>query len=116
MNDQSVTRFWDNFIVKTKCYGAKLDAVRWYVRHAEAYIKAHQQVRLTRHTKHQVEQYLHDKGRSTYLKDWQFRQIIQSLRILFVKLAKTPWARDFPWEDVLNSAISLPDTHLNKSI
>ncbi|MFO7602305.1 MAG: hypothetical protein R6X06_00655 [Gammaproteobacteria bacterium] len=41
MNDDKIARFWDIFIEKTKCYGIKDRAVRWHVRHAERYIKAH---------------------------------------------------------------------------
>ena len=40
MDDQSVSRFWDNFISKLKGYGVKPKLVRWSVRHAEQFIKA----------------------------------------------------------------------------
>ena len=63
MIDQSVSRFWDKFISKTKSYGIKHDSARWYVRHAEAYIKAHSQQRLSTHSAAMVGLYLWDKGR-----------------------------------------------------
>lgn len=46
MTDHSQSRFWDNFILKTKTHNVNPRAARWYVRHAETYIKAHPGVRL----------------------------------------------------------------------
>ena len=50
MDDQSVSRFWDNYILKTKAYRVKEASVRWYVRYAERYIKDHQDLRLSLQT------------------------------------------------------------------
>ncbi len=74
MIDQSVSRFWDNYIAKTKSYKVKSSAVRWYVRHAEDYIKAHDNSRLAQHSSDQIEKYLREKGRNTHLLDWQYKQ------------------------------------------
>lgn len=111
MENHSRSRFWDNFIQKTRAYNVRPEAARWYVRHAESYIKAHPDLRLRRHTPDLVEAYLRDKGRIPQLQDWQFRQIVDALRILFVEMVKTPWAGEFPWEDWSTSAQSLPDDH-----
>ena len=111
MIDQSVSRFWDKFISKTKSYGIKHDSARWYVRHAESYIKAHSQQRLSTHSAAMVEQYLRDKGRKPQIKEWQFEQIVMSLKILFVDMVQTDWAKDFPWEECSNYEQTLPDNH-----
>ena len=90
--DQSISRFWEKYIDKSKVYGVKPHLLKWYIRHAETYIKAHKQVRLVTHTPELVEQYLRDKGRNTRQQDWQFKQIIDALKILFVEvlLSRTP--------------------------
>lgn len=111
MTDHSESRFWDNFIRKTDTYSVNPRAARWYVRHAEAYIKAHPDLRLRQHSTRHVEQYLRDKGRNPRLRGWQFRQIIDALRILFVEMVKAPWAREFPWDDWADAARALPDDH-----
>lgn len=98
MVDQSVSRFWDNFITKTKAYHVKESATKWYVRNAERYIRDRENLRLSLHTSEHVENYLKDKGRNAYLEDWQFNQLVLSLRILFVDLVKTDWAATFPWD------------------
>lgn len=112
MSDQSISRFWDDFINKTKAYGVKQSAVRWYVRHAESYIKAYPDLKLAKHSTQNLEKYLKDKGRKPYIKDWQFMQIVDSLKILFVEMVKSPWAANFSWEEWANAAQSLGDNHV----
>jgi len=115
MPDESVSRFWDKFIQKTKSYGAKDSAVKWYVRHAEGYIKAHVGVRLAEHTGDQVRAYLDEKGRNQRLSDWQFKQIVRAIKLLFTEMVSVPWANEFPWDDYLHLADSLPDSHATLS-
>jgi len=111
MTDHSKSRFWDNFIRKTETYNVGPRAARWYVRHAEQYIKAHADLRLRQHSTHHVEEYLRDKGRSPRLRDWQYRQIVDALRILFVDMVKASWAGQFPWDEWSDAARTLPDDH-----
>lgn len=107
----SVSRFWDKFIYKTKSYGVNEKAARWYVRHAEQYIKAHSDIRLKSHSEDMVNLYLKDKGRNPQYKDWQFKQVVYALKIIFKDLLNTDWAKDFPWEDWVDSATQLSQQH-----
>ena len=111
MTDQSVSRFWDNYIYKTKIYGIKRESARWYVRHAERYIKSMPNVRLAEHSAHDVENYLRAKDSQARLQDWQYKQIVISLKILFVDMVKTAWAKQFPWDEYIEHAESLPNSH-----
>lgn len=108
--DARVSRFWEKFIEKSKHYNIKPDVVRWYVKHAEQYIKAHNS-RLNSHGKRDVDKYLKEKGRNTRLKDWQFCQIVDSLRILFLDVIAAPWATEYPWDDRKSQAATLPESH-----
>ena len=88
MDDSSVARFWDKYISKTTAYGVKRHQAYWYVRHAEAYIKSVNGVRLSEHTSAYLESYLaqkYDKGR---LQGWHLEQIILALKILFTDMVK----------------------------
>lgn len=111
MNDDKIARFWENFIDKTKRYGIKDKAVRWHVRHAERYIKAHEGVRLAEHTVQQVEDYLERMSRQPHLQEWQYKQIIKSLQILFVDMIQAEWAGEFPWQDRMDDATALSPDH-----
>ena len=115
MSDESASRFWDKFIQKTKCYGAKESALKWYVRYAEAYIKAHPGLRLAEHSADQVRSYLDEKGRKQDLADWQFKQIVRAIKLLFTEMVSVPWAKEFPWDDYVQLADSLPDSHATLS-
>ena len=113
--DQSVSRFWDNYIYKTKAYGIKADAARWHVKHAESYIKANANKRLAKHDAHDVEHFLQVKGGQSRLQDWQYKQVVIAIKILFVELVKTPWASQFPWDAYIEHAESLPNSHATVS-
>lgn len=99
MKDLSVSRFWEKYLVKTKELGVKPAALRWYVRDAELYIKAHSKTKLVNHEPHFVERYLEKKGRNTRLEEWQFTQLITAIKILFTKMVHVSWAQKFPWDD-----------------
>lgn len=111
MQKEKVTRFWDNYVQKTKQYTVSTKSVHWYVKHVERYIKAHPGLRLVHHTQQNLTQYLEDLGRTGRLADWQFRQAVDALRILFVDLVHAPWAAEFPWRYWADSATALPNDH-----
>ena len=111
MDNDKIARFWDKFISKSKSYGIKHSVLRWYVLHAERYIQAHQDLRLGEHDAQLVEHYLAQMAREPRIKDWQYKQIIKSLQILFVELVQPPWADDFPWQDKIDAAMDLPPDH-----
>lgn len=111
MKDQSISRFWDKFIYKTIAYSIKPDVARWYVRHAERYIKAHEDLKLAQHQITDIEKYLKDKGRTKQITDWQYKQIVISLKILFVEMVKVPWSNQFPWDEWATMSVPLPSTH-----
>ena len=115
MSDESASRFWDKFIQKTKSYGAKEGAAKWYVRHAETYIKDHAGVRLSQHTAVQVTTYLTEKGRNKQLEDWQFKQLVRAIKLLFTEMVPRPWAAEFPWDDYIHLADHLPVSHATLS-
>jgi len=105
-----VSRFWEKYIEKSKNYNIKQSAVRWYVKHVEQYISAHQ-TRLVTHSAADVDAYLQANGRNTRLKDWQFCQIVDALRILFVDVVAAPWSVKYPWDERKSQARSLSESH-----
>ena len=111
MNQDSVARFWDNFIEKTKAYGVKDSAVRWHVKHAEQYIKAYPNHKLSAHPAQFVEKYLNGKSRNFRLEEWQYQQIVDALEILFTKMVQVPWARDFDWKIWKNKFDCIDEKH-----
>ena len=95
--DESVSRFWDNYISKTNTCNVPNHAQRWYVKHVEAYIKAHPGRRLDETKPDDVIHYLAEIGRKPEFPDWRFRQVADALRILFTEIVKPSWAEGFDW-------------------
>ena len=115
MSDLSASRFWDKYILKTKSYKIKPSSAKWYVRHAENYIKFHQGNRLRSHTGEEINQYLLFKCRGPRLTDWQLLQIVTALKILFIEVIKSPWAISHDWDTYQAMATTLPDNHATVS-
>lgn len=109
--DDAASRFWDKYILKTTSYNVLESARRWYVRHAEVFIKAQSGRRLTTLTADDIERYLKEKGRSEKLADWQFRQMVDALRILFIGVVSSAWADKFDWSGWQADARELPADH-----
>jgi hypothetical protein len=95
--DDTASRFRDQNILKTTSYNVPEGARCWYVRHAEVIIKAQSGRRLSTLTADDVEHYLKEKGRIEKLTDWQFRQMVDALRILFTGVVSVAWADRFDW-------------------
>ena len=110
MTYQSESRFWDKFINKTTSYNIKPNVARWYVRHAETYIKSINK-RLATHTVADIEIYLSEKGRNQHLQNWQFQQIIIALKILFTEMVNVSWGNEFPWDAWIEQSKVLENSH-----
>ena len=107
----SISRFWDKYIEKSKSYGIKDHVVRWYVIRVESYIDAHPKLKLKSHTADTLAVYLQRIGGEEQLHDWQYKQLVFSLKVLFVDIVKSLWAADFPWDEWEAMAESLPKNH-----
>jgi len=111
MDAETTERFWENFISKTQLYKVPPKSVRWYVKRVEEFIKLHPDTPLNQHNNKSVESYLGKLGRNPHLEDWQFKQAVDALRILFVDVLRVEWANEFPWEEWMESATALPHSH-----
>jgi len=108
--DTQVSRFWDKYIIKSKNYNIPDHLIRWHVRHAELYIKAHT-ARLKDHNETTVDEYLQAKGRNIHLKNYQYLQMIDALKILFVDVVESDWATNYPWDSQKERAKPLEKSH-----
>jgi hypothetical protein len=80
----SVDRFRERSIDLARKNGVKDTAVRWYVRHAERYLKVLSGKRLAEHRREDVTGYLESVGRLDGIQEWQFLQIVEAVRTLLV--------------------------------
>jgi integron integrase len=111
MDNLEEHRFWDEYIQKTKSYNIPTKSVRWYVKRVEDFLQAYPGVSFPNHTPENVENYLKRVSRNGRLRDWQFKQLVNSLKILFTDMAQAQWSTQFSWDFWLESATDLPDSH-----
>ena len=103
--------FWQRYVSQIKSRDVAQISIRWYVKRVEDYMNAYPEVPLQRHSAKEVDKYLTNVGRDSRLQTWQFRQVIDALRILFVDLVGSSWAREFPWDYWRETSAELPSTH-----
>ena len=111
MKDKSVSRFWDKFSKKAKKHGVNTDSILWMVKHAENYIRNYPNDKLSQHSAEFVTQYLKDKYRNPLLLDWQFRQILLSIKILFTNMVQVDWSKNYDWDLWDKKAAALKSNH-----
>ncbi|MEA3465073.1 MAG: hypothetical protein U9R29_03565 [Thermodesulfobacteriota bacterium] len=64
------------------------------------------------HNREDVEGWLRVLGRKNDLKDWQFKQSVHAIQILFCELIKPDWAVDLDWEHWKSGATQLQSAHV----
>jgi hypothetical protein len=96
-HQNSIDRFWRNYLSLLEKYSIPKRSLPWYRKHMLKYIDAHKDVRLANHLPENVGRYLNAKGRLTVMKEWQFRQIADALRLLFCELIQPQWASEYDW-------------------
>jgi integron integrase len=107
----AIARFWEHYVEILQQQGVTKPFDRWYMIRAQGYIDAHPDLRLKQHRASDLTAYLNALGRKSGLKDWQFRQAVDAIRILLVDMAGLDWARAFDWDEWRDSAQSLPSSH-----
>lgn len=108
---RAVSRFWHKYLSILENASVTPGARPYYRKAVEAYIQAHPGQRLLQHTGTELDHYLAEKGRLQNLQEWQFRQIVDALRILFLEHLQADWARDYDWYRWRAFARHLPSDH-----
>jgi len=96
-HQHAIDRFWHNYLSILEKNSVPKKSRQWYRKHLEEYIAAHPGVKLQRHTARFIDDYLNAKGRLKNLKEWQFRQIVDALRLVFCQLIHPEWAESYDW-------------------
>jgi integron integrase len=106
-----IAKFWRNYAEMLKRFPIPAKSIPWYRRHIEAFISDHPHVRLKSHSAKSVVDWLEHIGKDSQINAWQYRQKVDSLRILFGHCLRLPWCSDFDWDRWLNSARALERNH-----
>ncbi|HDL89644.1 MAG TPA: integron integrase, partial [Thermodesulforhabdus norvegica] len=107
----SASRFWDKYIDLLLNHGVKESVRRWYVRRIEQYIEFYSDERLRTHTKNHLDEYFTHLGREETLSDWQFRQSVDAIRILFCALLKSDSCSEVDWDYWSEASVGLATGH-----
>jgi integron integrase len=109
--DPRIKQFWDGYFETILLFRIPENAHAWYQKHVEAFIQYLPTTRLLNRKPEHVEQWLTQTGRNAELLDWQFRQRVDALRLLYCHRLKAPWATDFDWSYWSSGAMRLEADH-----
>lgn len=88
---------WDRFLTILSKKFKTSARVRWTVIRAENYLRSDREKPFSARDAGHVSAYLSRVAECGKVSDWQFRQIIEALEILFVETTQAPWATGVDW-------------------
>lgn len=97
-NDARIARFWERYISVLRLFRVPERSHPWYRKHVQSFIDHSAGIRLQSQTEENLRCWLDKLSQQPNLRDWQLRQRVDALRLLFVGLLKLPWAQTFDWE------------------
>jgi len=101
-DDKAIAKFWDKyiFILHSNKIFSPID--RWYVIRIEEYIKfctnKEPDKRLRQHHSSDIEAFIEAVFQRNHLENWQIKQLMHALQLLFVQYLNLPWANEFDWD------------------
>lgn len=110
-SSEQVTAFWNRYFSVLRQFNVKEKSFTWYQRHIEALINTYPAIRLQAQAAENIQLYLEQLSRNPHIKDWQFSQKADALRLLFCHFLQLPWAKSFDWSRWIDDATHLESDH-----
>lgn len=108
---ESARRFWDRYINILEEQQVSVKARRWYVKRVEQYIAYYEDERLRTHSAEHIVKFFTEIGREGRLSDWQFKQTVDAIRILFCKLLQLDLCSAVDWDYWAEASRRLTPAH-----
>ena len=89
-NQDRIGDFWSRYRHALAVQSLRGKEADWYIKRAESFIKSARGLRLKEHTAEDLRAYLCRQAIDAWLKDWQYGQMVDALRILFGQIVKSP--------------------------
>lgn len=103
-------RDWASYINYLRKHDVKGKALRWYVKHAENYLKHYDRKETDKHSADDLSKYLTQISKNRYIEDWQFVQIVHAIQILF-EVENKELCNSFEWEYWIQLSETINETH-----
>jgi integron integrase len=90
--------FWNRYFSVLTVFRIPEKSHPWYQRHVEQFIAFFPDTRLQNRTAEDIQKWFETLGRQQQIADWQFRQKVDALRLLYGHLLHSEWAINFDWD------------------
>ncbi|MCW8964413.1 MAG: integron integrase [Gammaproteobacteria bacterium] len=104
--------FWKKYTQRLAANRVSPNAHKWYRKHAQDFISAHQDTFPHRITPTAISNYLEIIGRNARLPEWQFRQLVHAIEILASNFPKIPLVESVDWNHWKFNAKQLDRHHV----
>jgi len=103
--------FWSRYaeVLHQRNIGGK--NAEWHVRRAREFVQGLDGIRLREVDAAYVEKWIEELGRKPGMAEWQMRQAISALEILFLDLLEAGWAVSFDWVSAREACRELEPEH-----
>ena len=90
--DSQIEQFWNRYLSLCQKFRIPEKALPWYRRHVQAFIDQHPGIRLEGQSAENLQHWFEGLGRNVQLTEWQYRQKVDALRLLFCHMLRARWA------------------------
>ena len=97
-SNSKIDQFWQRYLSICQKFRVPEKALPWYRRHVQAFIDRYPGRRLQAQSAENLQAWLEELGRNNLLSEWQYRQKVDALRLLFCHMLRAQWALEFDWD------------------
>ncbi len=90
--------FWVRYFSVLSTFRIPEKTHPWYQKHVEQFIAFLPDTQLQNRSAEDTQKWLETLSRQQQIADWQFRQKVNALRLLYGQLFHSDWARHFDWD------------------
>ena len=102
---------WQRFIRSLSIQRVGARAWPWYVRRVEECLRSVPGRRAESFTREELKRYLDELGRVASIKDWQYSQAVDALRLFFCGAVRAQWCPEVDWGHWRDVGRRLPADH-----
>lgn len=96
-SDAKIDQFWQRYSSICRKFRVPDKSLPWYRRHVQAFIDRYPNTRLQAQSVENLQVWFEELGRNAELTDWQYRQKVDALRLLFCHMLRAQQALEFDW-------------------
>jgi integron integrase len=110
-DSQRIARFWERYMEILKLFRVPAKSRPWYRKNVQTFIDRFPDIRLQSQTAENLQRWFEALSHQPHQADWQLRQQVDALRLLFCRHLKLDWTLAFDWDYWMTPSQQLGHDH-----